>query len=85
MFSFPPVIGEIEQNKQMFRIMCIFKILVFLLITAPYALESATDCSKLRVGQKICPDPDRSYKYIDEETQSIFGCTREGTAKGDDS
>lgn len=60
------------------------KVLVVLLISAPYALESATDCSKLRVGQFLCPDPDSSYKYIDEKTQSIIGCTKEGIASGED-
>lgn len=58
------------------------KILVFLLIVAPIALESATDCTKLRVGQFLCPDPDSNYKYIDEKTQSVVGCTKEGKAIG---
>lgn len=57
--------------------------LVLLLITTPYALESASDCSKLRVGQFLCPDPDSSYNYIDEKTQSIIGCTKEGKAIGE--
>lgn len=58
------------------------KIICFLLITIPYALESATDCSKLRVGQSLCPDPDSSYKFIDEKTQSVMGCTKDGKATG---
>ena len=54
---------------------------LFLLIL-PYTLESATDCSKLRVGQFLCPDPDSSYKYIDEKTQSVVGCSKDGRATG---
>jgi hypothetical protein len=56
-------------------------ILIILVIFCPIALESATDCSKLRVGQFFCPDPDSSYDYIDKRTQSVIGCTKEGTAK----
>ena len=56
-------------------------IFVILLIFCPIALESATDCTKLRVGQFICPDPDSSYDYIDKNTQSVIGCTKEGKAK----
>lgn len=67
-----------RKQTEMIRI----KIIVFLLIIAPIALNSATDCSRLRVGQFLCPDPDNSYKYIDEKTQSVAGCTKEGTAKG---
>lgn len=59
------------------------KIMTFLLIMLPYALESATDCSKLRKGQFMCPDPDSSYKYIDERTQQVEDCTREGKAIGE--
>lgn len=62
----------------MFRL----KIISFLLILTP-ALQTATDCSKLRVGQFLCPDPDSNYKYIDEKTQSVEGCTPKGTAKGE--
>lgn len=51
----------------MFRL----KIICFLLILAPSALKSATDCSKLRVGQFLCPDPESDY--IDEKTQSVIG------------
>lgn len=58
------------------------KILSFLLIIAPVALKSDTDCTKLLVGQFLCPDPDSNYKYIDDKTQSIVGCKKEGTAEG---
>lgn len=58
------------------------QITVFLLFLCPFALESATDCSKLRVGQFFCPDPDSSYKFIDEKTQSVAGCTIERKAIG---
>lgn len=58
------------------------KLISFLLILTPFALESATDCSKLRIGQFLCPDPDNNYKYIDEKTQSVVGCTQDGKATG---
>lgn len=60
----------------MFRI----KLICFLIIIALTTLESATDCTKLRVGQFLCPDPANDYAYIDEKTQSVKGCTKEGKA-----
>jgi hypothetical protein len=65
------------------KIMNRIEITFFLLILAPIALESTTDCTKLRVGQFLCPDPDGSYEYIDDKTQSVVGCTPEGKARGD--
>ncbi|KAL7051643.1 hypothetical protein ACKWTF_004545 [Chironomus riparius] len=56
-------------------------IILIIVIFCPIALESATDCSKLRIGQFLCPDPDSSYDYIDKNTQSVIGCSKEGTAK----
>lgn len=53
-----------------------------MLIIVPITLESTTDCNKLRVGQYLCPDPDSSYHYIDDKTQSVVGCTKEGKASG---
>lgn len=41
-----------------------------------------TDCNKLLVGQYLCPDPDNN-DYIDAETQSVRGCTKEGIASGE--
>lgn len=58
-----------------------WKFSIILLIIFPIALESATDCTKLHVGQFLCPDPDSKYDYIDKETQSVIGCTKEGYAK----
>ncbi|XP_039278044.1 TM2 domain-containing protein CG10795 isoform X3 [Nilaparvata lugens] len=43
--------------------------------TVPYL----TDCSKLRLGQYICPHPD--YEFIDPKTQQPKGCTKENKAK----
>lgn len=40
-----------------------------------------TDCSNLRMGQYICPDPD--YNFIDPATQQPRGCTKENKAKGE--
>lgn len=57
------------------------KILIFLTFSCsiPHVLPT-TDCTKLRVGQFICPDPDSSYDYIDHHTQSVVGCQKDGTA-----
>lgn len=38
------------------------------------------DCSKLKVGQFICPDP--TYDLIDPKTQQPRGCTKENLARG---
>lgn len=35
---------------------------------------NTVDCSTLRLGQFICPDP--SISHIDIETQQIKGCTK---------
>jgi len=48
-------------------------------ISADYNVE----CSTLRMGQYICPDPDPSYNYIDPKTQQPYGCTKENKAKGE--
>lgn len=40
-----------------------------------------TDCSTLKMGQYICPDPD--YDLIDPQTQQPRGCSRENKAKVD--
>lgn len=37
------------------------------------------DCSQLRVGQYLCPDPD--IDFIDPKTQQPYGCTKENVAK----
>lgn len=53
------------------------------LVAATAAAAAAVDpidCSReLRMGQFICPDPDRDY--IDTRTQQPIGCTPEGKAK----
>jgi hypothetical protein len=53
-------------------------LMCFVQISADYNLE----CSTLRMGQYICPDPDLSYNYIDPKTQQPYGCTKENKAKG---
>jgi hypothetical protein len=47
-------------------------------VIADYHVE----CSTLRIGQYMCPDPDPSYNYIDPKTQQPYGCTKENKAKG---
>lgn len=37
------------------------------------------DCSTLRMGQYLCPDP--TYTLVDPKTQQIQGCTKENKAK----
>ncbi|KAL1512827.1 hypothetical protein ABEB36_002349 [Hypothenemus hampei] len=37
------------------------------------------DCSSLRMGQYLCPDP--SYDLIDPKTQQIYGCSKDNKAK----
>lgn len=39
------------------------------------------DCSTLRMGQYLCPDPDH-LDFIDPATQQPKGCTKENKAKG---
>uniref|UniRef100_A0A1B0CIK9 TM2 domain-containing protein n=2 Tax=Lutzomyia longipalpis TaxID=7200 RepID=A0A1B0CIK9_LUTLO len=39
------------------------------------------DCSELRMGQYLCPDPGNIDNHIDPKTQQIRGCTRENKAK----
>lgn len=42
-----------------------------------YAIE--VDCSKLLMGQYMCPDP--NVNFIDPKTQQPFGCTKDNIAK----
>lgn len=56
------------------------KVLIFMIFSCVIPHVSPTDCTKLRVGQFICPDPDSSYDYIDHKTQSAVGCKKDGTA-----
>lgn len=51
---------------------------IFLLGVVP-ADGIEVDCSKLRVGQFMCPDPNSSH--IDPKTQQPIGCTKENVAR----
>lgn len=54
-----------------------------ILIFLPFdysCLGYEVDCTTLRLGQYICPDPD--YDQVDPKTQQFFGCTKENKAKG---
>lgn len=53
-------------------------VLTIILCSIPHVLP--TDCTKLRMGQFMCPDPDSNYDYIDKKTQSVAGCKKDGTA-----
>lgn len=58
----------------------IVKLLVPLfLIVINLCLGVEVDCSKLRIGQYICPDP--SINHIDAKTQQPYGCTKDDLAK----
>lgn len=41
------------------------------------------DCSTLRMGQYLCPDPDPNYveTMVDPKTQELRGCTQENKAR----
>jgi hypothetical protein len=82
LWVFQSSVGASEIERKQLATMFQIKVIGFLLILAPAALQTATDCSKLRYGQFLCPDPDSSYKYIDEKTQSVAGCTSDGKAMG---
>lgn len=50
-----------------------------------FLCQGATlDCNTLRMGQYMCPDPDKDYvkNLIDPKTQQIRGCTPENKAPG---
>lgn len=40
------------------------------------------DCSRLKIGQYICPHPDVINSYIDPKTQQPKGCTQQNKAEG---
>ncbi|KAJ4448163.1 hypothetical protein ANN_10176 [Periplaneta americana] len=56
-------------------------ILMVLLYSVHISADYHVECSTLRMGQYICPDPDPSYDYIDPKTQQPYGCTKENKAK----
>lgn len=56
-------------------------VLLTILIYCAHSADSNFECSTLRMGQYICPDPDPSYNYIDPKTQQPYGCTKENKAK----
>jgi len=57
-------------------------LLTILISCAHISADYNVECSTLRMGQYICPDPDPSYNYIDPKTQQPYGCTKENKAKG---
>lgn len=42
--------------------------------------EVVVDCSTLRMGQYLCPDP--NINHIDPKTQQIRGCRKDNKARG---
>lgn len=60
----------------------IFVILISCFTHVSDSFESyEVDCSTLRIGQYVCPDPE--YDYIDPKTQQPWGCTKDNKAKGE--
>lgn len=55
---------------------------LILLSLTTVSLEKLTDCTKLKLGQFLCPDPSSNYIYIDPKTQSAIGCQKNGKATG---
>lgn len=60
----------------------LLKFLIWLLIvsTSVYPEDVEVDCSTLRMGQYLCPDP--NYDYIDPKTQTYRDCRPDNKAKG---
>lgn len=61
----------------MTKVILAFNIFLYLCVAANDIEEM--DCSKLRLGQYLCPDP--SYDLIDPKTQQPYGCTQENKAR----
>lgn len=55
-------------------------LVVLLFFDFSLTLGYQVDCTQLRLGQYICPDP--AYDQIDPATQQYYGCTKENKAKG---
>lgn len=56
-------------------------IIVLIISDVLHEIGCATDvdCSQLRIGQYMCPDPD--IDHIDSKTQQPIGCTKNNVAK----
>lgn len=58
-------------------LLCVLPIVLALVPTV-----TPIDCSTLRLGQYICPDPDLKIPLIDKDTQQLVNCTKENKAEG---
>lgn len=58
-------------------------LLCLLFISDVVKCHYRVDCSTLRMGQYLCPDPDENYAQImiDPKTQQLRGCTPENKAR----
>lgn len=55
-------------------------IIILILLNELYEIVAVDiDCSTLRVGQYMCPDP--NINHIDSQTQQPIGCTKNNVAK----
>ncbi|XP_065084848.1 TM2 domain-containing protein CG10795 [Ochlerotatus camptorhynchus] len=55
-------------------------VLYLLAAVIPCSLEAVEiDCSDLRMGQYLCPDP--NVRHIDPKTQQLRGCTKDNKAR----
>lgn len=65
-------------NKKLLFYMFLFCVIVLNSPVQPEDVE--VDCTTLRMGQYLCPDP--NYDYIDPNTQTYRGCRPDNKAKG---
>lgn len=65
-------------NQRFWQYTCLCFLLFLNTSVQPEDVE--VDCSTLRMGQFLCPDP--NYDYIDPKTQTYRGCRPDHKAKG---
>lgn len=74
LFNYSCSFREMSVSKLVLRLLFVSFVLLC------HSLGYETDCTNLRLGQYICPDPD--HDHVDPKTQQYFGCTRENKAQG---
>ncbi|XP_077300031.1 TM2 domain-containing protein 1 biscotti isoform X2 [Arctopsyche grandis] len=65
--------------KSLYILLYITWLLPVLANISPTTKTYRVDCSTLRLGQYICPDP--KIPHIDPTTQQLIGCTRDNKAE----
>lgn len=72
-------------NNMLYNISKVFVFLILQLILTTNETNippEGIDCSTLRLGQYICPDPDKPNDFIDPRTQQPRDCRKDNKAKG---